>query len=272
MTCLLKTDIEKKIKSYIQSNIARIGGTVNQIVDYSQCCVTDINLLDGGYGSVDQLDNKQSFLQRASTIRKTVSQEIKFCRYGEKIPRDRKTVLLDAHNISQHPRLYQKYSCCISSNVIEHSPNPILLLLNFHLLCPENGYQFHALPHYKYTYDCFREPTDVKHLIEDFKKRTGFDDETHNDDYIQSAIIKHGWQKQFHKTHPVSYPYIHFHVFDEHNTRELFETIFTDVTLDIYKTEEFSDIVVLFRNQLNSQFRNKYQRLIDDSFTCAGKL
>jgi hypothetical protein len=31
------------------------------------------------------------------------------------------------------------------------------------------------------------------------------------------------------------YPGIHCHVFDEHNTKELFELIFEDVTVDVIK-------------------------------------
>jgi len=77
-------------------------------------------------------------------------------------------------------------------HVFEHSPNPILLLLNLYLITRKGGYQFHAIPHYKYTYDSHRNPTDIEHLVSDFENKTDWKDISHNDDYIISAIEKIG--------------------------------------------------------------------------------
>jgi hypothetical protein len=102
----------------------------------------------------------------------------------------------------------------------------------------------------------------LEHFVEDFQNRVGTSDTTHNEDYIQSAIVKHGWQKEFHEKYPVAYPYMHFHVFDEHNTKALFELMFEDVVNDVVKTEEFSDNVVLCRNQLNDRFLGRYGNIV----------
>lgn len=259
MSLLLQTDIDGLIKKHIRGHIARVGGSVNQLMDYQHCTVEDLNLLDGGFGDVRQGFHARNLLQFLLHLKRYVSQEIKFLRRGWKISRDRKTTILDLHHATQNAALKNRFDCSISSNMIEHSPNPIFLLLNFFYITKNDGYQYHAVPHYKYTYDNFRTPTDLAHIVSDFDNMIPYDDVTHHEDYIQSAIVKNGWQKEFHKKYPVTYPFIHFHVFDEKNTKELMEFIFDDVHSDILKTAEYSDNVILFKNRLNSSFLNTYQ-------------
>jgi hypothetical protein len=170
------------------------------------------------------------------------------------------------HDAVKFKELEGRFDAVISSNVIEHSPNPIFLLLNFYFITRKNGYQFHAIPHYKYTYDIYRLTTTLEHMIHDFENETWIEDTSHNEDYIQSAIIKHGWQKKFHEKYPITYPFIHYHVFDENITREIAEFLFEDVTVDIYKSETHSDNVIIFRNSLNKRFMEKYARFIDKYF------
>ena len=52
MSLLLNSNIEEKIKRHIVGKIARVGGSVNQLLTYQNCVVEDINLVDGGYGIV----------------------------------------------------------------------------------------------------------------------------------------------------------------------------------------------------------------------------
>ena len=262
MSLLLQSDIDSLVKSNIRGHIGRAGGSVNQLLDYNDCTVEDINIPDGGFGEVVSGRQAQSLLKKLYIYRKYISQEIKFLRKGSKVSRDRKTVILDLHQAWQNDFVKHRYDCSISSNMIEHSPNPIFLLLNFFHITKKDGFQYHAIPHYKYTYDKFREPTTLDHLIDDFMKMTKEDDYTHNQDYAQSAIEKHGWQREFHKKYPIAYPYIHFHVFDEHNTKDLMEYVFEDVTHDIIKTDSFSDNVVLFKNSLNKNFIKTHGRFL----------
>ena len=248
MSLLLNTDLERKVNQKVKGRIARVGGTVNQLLLYKNCTVDDLNVADGGYGSGNALFK----------MRKCIQEEIRFLRRGWKIPRARKTILLDMHKAYKQEALFSKYDAIVSSNVIEHSPNPIWLLLNFHFLAKPGGYQYHAIPNYRYTYDMYRKPTLVEHMIEDFEKLTNEADKVHNEDYIQSAIEKHGNRREFHKKHPVAYPNMHFHVFDETNTRELFEFMFEDVENDVIRTEEFGDNVVLCRNTLRPGFIKEF--------------
>jgi hypothetical protein len=259
MALLLGTDIESRVHRHIRGRVARAGGTVNQLVNYRHCRVDDINLLDGGFGAVGKLSSELPARRFLSVARKTIKQEIKYWRHGPRISRDRRTFILDMHDAHQHPELRGRYDCAISSNLVEHSPNPIALLLNFHFITTPGGWQFHAIPHGAHTYDRFRKPTPVAHLIADFENNTGPADPTHVDDYRQSAVEKDGWQRDFHETHPLTYPFIHFHVFDEHNTRALLEFVFQEVVTDIIKTEQFSDNIVLFRNTLRPEFVEQYR-------------
>jgi len=259
---LLGTDINSRVQQSIQGRVARVGGTVNQLVNYRQCAVEDINIPDGGFGRVFKDGAVVVARNIFPFLKRFVRQEVLFLFQGDRISRDRKTIILDMHNAHQRNELHDRYDCAISSNLLEHSPNPIWLLLNFYLITRKSGYQFHAIPHYRYTYDRFRKPTTIEHLIEDFEAQADFSDMSHVDDYRQSAVEKDGWQKKFHDRYPLEYPFIHFHVFDENNTNELMKLMFEDVVNDVLKTDVYSDNVVIYKNILKKQFVEKNRKIL----------
>lgn len=263
MALLLNTDIEDKVRKNIRNKVARIGGGVNQLIDYRNIDVIDINVLDGGFGYVKRIRDIKTFRNLLGTIERFLKQEYKRLRYGKKFGLDRKTIILDMHDAYKRIDLKHKFDACISSNVVEHSPNPLFFLLNCYFITKKGGYQYHAIPHYKYTYDVYRAPTPFDHFIEDFEKKTGLDDTTHVDDYIQSAILKHGWQRKFHSEYPVAYPFMHHHVYDENVVSQLGKYMFEEVTNDIYKTIDNSDNVIIFKNVLNKEFLKKHSNLIN---------
>lgn len=260
MPLLLGTAIDSEANRCIQGFVGRVGGSVDQILRYRQCEVEDINLPDGGF---EGWSRPQSGL--SGIVKKCyhhLKQEAKFLLRGRRVSRDRKTLVLDVHEAHKRLDLRGRFDAVVSSNVLEHSPNPIALLLNFHILCRSEGWQFHAVPHFKYTFDVYRQPTTLDHMVEDFVNGTGPGDETHTADYVRSAVELHGWQREFHKTRPLTYPFIHFHVFNEANAAALFRYVFESVTVDILKTERFSDVVVLGPNRLNSEFVKKHGDLV----------
>jgi len=259
MTLLLDSGIEARVQKYIRGRVGRIGGTVNQLIDYRDLKVEDLNVEDGGFGDVMRFRNALNPRKTLGAVKRYVKQEMSYWRHGARVARDRKTWVIDVHHANTDRKLFRRFDALISSNVIEHSPNPIFFLLNAYLLTKQNGYQFHAIPNYRYTFDRFRKPTELEHFISDFRQQTDIDDQTHNEDYIQSAIVKHGWQREFHEKYPVAYPYIHFHVFDENNTRQLFELMFEEVEVDVIRTEEFSDNVVIARNALTPDFVSRFE-------------
>ena len=265
MDLMYSSGIDKLVEKKIKGNVARVGGSVDQLIHYKKnMAVQDINILDGGFGSIRSVFQGNGWFDFKSIVTRKIKQEIKHVIYGNRIALDRKTIELDMHFVQKYQELRQKFDASISSNVIEHSPNVIFFLLNFHLITKEDGWLFHALPNYRYTYDRFRSPTPLEHFVNDFEAHQIFSDSSHVQDYIQSAIERDGWQREFHKKFPVSYPFMHFHVFDETNTKELFSTIFEDVTCDVIKNEHFADNVVLCRNRLNRQFVEKYADLIEE--------
>jgi methyltransferase family protein len=263
MSLLLSTDIDNQVKRYIRGFVARAGGSVDQLVDYRQCVVEDINIPDGGFGKVCKPVVGAVIRDCVPFIKRFLRQEILFFFQGHRVSRDRKTIVLDMHHSQERQELRNKYDCAVSSNLLEHSPNPIWLLLNFYFITKKNGYQFHAIPHYKYTYDRFRKPTPLDHFIEDFESRVDATDMSHVEDYRQSAVEKDGWQRRFHDKYPLEYPFIHFHVFDESSTKALMEFMFEDVVNDVYKTDKFSDNVVIFKNTLNKEFVERYKSMIN---------
>jgi hypothetical protein len=263
MSLLHNTDIQSIVDNNIHGKIARIGGRMNQLINYENGKVTDINIVDGGYGLVRNSLSLKSFKTFYKTNKRRLRQELVWLLHGEREMRDRKTIILDMHFAYLDDSLKNKFDNVISSNVIEHSPNPIWFLLNFHFIAKENGYQFHAIPNYRYTFDQYRKPTPISHIIEDFEKMIWFEDDSHNEDYIMSAIEKHGHQRSFHEKYPVSYPFMHFHVFDENNVKELLQFMFEEVTVDCLRNEKFGDNVVIFKNKINAEFAKKYSVHID---------
>lgn len=258
------SEIDRLVQKHIKGCIARVGGSVDQLIGYQDdITVKDINILDGGFGSIKSMSQGKGWREIGAIVSRKIKQEVKHIYYGDRVALDRKTFELDMHFSQKYQSLQRKFNASISSNVIEHSPNVIFLLLNFHFITNENGWLFHAIPNYRYTYDRFRLPTSIEHFIDDFETHKTFTDETHTNDYIQSAIERDGWQRNFHDKYPVKYPYMHFHVFDESNTKELFQLMFEDVTVDVLRNERFSDNVVICRNKLNKNFYEKYAELIE---------
>lgn len=264
MGLLHNSNIQELVNERIKGRVARVGGRMNQLVNYKICKVTDINIIDGGYGKVRNKLNIKSIKNFIDTNKRQLRQEIVWLLHGESEMRDRKTNILDMHFAYNKPELYQKFDAVISSNVIEHSPNPIWFLLNLHFITNENGFQFHAIPHHKLIFDRFRQPTSLEHIIQDFENNVWFNDTTHNADYSLSAIEKDGHQRTFHENYPVAYPFMHFHVFNEINTLQLIEYMFEEVVVDCLKTEKYNDILVIFKNKLKPAFVEKYKTHIEN--------
>jgi len=264
MTLLLNSNIYEEVEKHIRGSIARVGGRVGQLINYKDLKVTDINLPDGGFGAIEEIRKVTSLKSTYKACKHLLRQEVAHLIRGKQVQLDRKTLLLDMHFAFLTSKLEHKFDASISSNMLEHSPNIFFLLLNFYFITKKGGYQLHAIPNYKYTFDLYRKPTSFEHILDDFVQMTWFDDTTHNDDYINSGITQTGYLTDFHKKYPVSYPCMHFHGFDEKNVRKIIEFMFEDVTVDIIRNKRFGDNLVIFKNKLNDTFVNKYQEKIDE--------
>lgn len=262
MALLCGTDIDKKVNNLITGSTARIGGTVNQLLEYKNCTVVDINI---------KCDKKikygESIIGKLRYLYSLLKQERLFKRNGWAQVRDSQTIYFDIHNAAKVSEYHKSFDSMISSNVAEHSFNAIYFFLNTWLITKESGWQFHAIPCNRFTFDRFRSTTTLEHFIEDFEKGRIEEDPTDADlhfaDFQQSAIKAdwpvHEYEKRL--------PFLHYHVFDEINTHELLSLMFEDVTTDVIKVPgKFSDVVVLFRNKLRSEFVEKYRNLIKNLY------
>jgi hypothetical protein len=89
------------------------------------------------------------------------------------------------------------------------------------------GYLAVVLPHYAHTPDRNRKPTSVDHMLEDFCNSVGEDDLTHVNEILDAYLLQPG-SKPYEEMRTrllnnYSHRMIHHHVFDEVNSREMFE-------------------------------------------------
>jgi hypothetical protein len=242
----IASELEKKMRG----RLARIGGKVDQLFNYRGCIVDDINV-----------QNRRAAKYGDSIVGKLrygydlFEQELRFWRKGYRAVRDRKTFFYDIHEVNRYPEQHHRYDGILSSNVIEHSYNAIWFLLCMHLLAKTNGHHFHAIPCYRYTFDRYRTPTRIDHFLDDFTAKASEQScERHAHEHYESALRCN----QPNNASKPAFPHVHCHVFDEHNTRSLFELLFQEVTVDVIRTEQFSDVLVLCGNGLNERFRRDF--------------
>jgi SAM-dependent methyltransferase len=64
--------------------------------------------------------------------------------------------------------LDKKFDVCIANHVIEHTNNVILWLQSISEILSHDGYLFLAIPDKKYTFDKYRQTTQLSHIIADY--------------------------------------------------------------------------------------------------------
>jgi SAM-dependent methyltransferase len=121
------------------------------------------------------------------------------------------------------------YDFVLSSHNLEHFANPVKALKEWKRVIRPSGALILALPDYRKTFDHYREPTSVNHMLEDFERNVGEDDLTH----VPEILEKHdlcmdpwaGSAEQFRERslNNFSNRCLHHHVFDEKNSRELLQ-------------------------------------------------
>jgi SAM-dependent methyltransferase len=132
----------------------------------------------------------------------------------------------DLHGIAD-----QTYDFVLSSHNLEHIANPIKALREWMRVIKPGGTIIAILPNYRRTFDHRRQPTRVSHMLEDYESGTSESDLTH----LQEILKLHDLSKdsgagsldQFHQRSLRNFENraLHHHVFDECNSRALFETV-----------------------------------------------
>lgn len=77
------------------------------------------------------------------------------------------------------------YDFLLSSNVLEHTANPLAATREFCRIVKKQGIIIIAVPNKKYCFDHNREYTTFDHIMEDYKKNMDEDDLSHLDEIIE---------------------------------------------------------------------------------------
>lgn len=134
------------------------------------------------------------------------------------------------------------YDFVFSSHNLEHFANPVKALVEWKRVLRPGGALILVLPFYRRTFDHRRTPTPVAHMMDDFQRNIGEDDLTHLSEILEKHDLARdpqaGTLENFQQRSRDNFNNrcLHHHVFDEHNSRELLETLgFKVQSLDIDK-------------------------------------
>jgi SAM-dependent methyltransferase len=183
------------------------------------------------------------------------------------------TYIDDGFVLEKVPNASQSF--LIANHVLEHSDNPIQVLLNWSRVLKPGGILLLSIPKLEKSFDRGRELTSLKHIIDDYElvKNEKLDDfyqknRVHYSEWINISLpniaLKHGEEyikpsastikKQiddFHKNREE----IHFHTF----TKESFKELLSFFTSDIRKemkllkcNEDEKEIVSVLKKSMNS--------------------
>ncbi len=115
----------------------------------------------------------------------------------------------------------RSYDFLISSQMLQHSANPLRALGEWNRVLCEKGILILTIPHMDKTFDHLRPPTLFEHLIEDFNKNTGENDLTHLDEVLKYHDLERDLEagsydefKRRSENNPINRG-IHQHVYDE---------------------------------------------------------
>jgi len=131
----------------------------------------------------------------------------------------------DLHGIADH-----QYDFVLSSHSLEHTSNPIRALKEWARVVKPGGAVIVLLPDYRHTFDHRRSPTLIEHMLEDYEFGRDERDLTHLEEILELHDLAldpaAGSKEEFRKRSLRNFESrcLHHHVFDEHNSRELFGT------------------------------------------------
>jgi len=121
------------------------------------------------------------------------------------------------------------YDFVLSCHCLEHIANPAKAVREWSRVVRPGGALIIVLPHGKYTFDRRRQVTPVSHMLEDYERGTGEDDETHLPEILELHDLALHPEPINHEQLRVGildnfrFRYAHHHVFDEGNSCGLLE-------------------------------------------------
>lgn len=169
-------------------------------------------------------------------------------KYGDKVGYQ---FICEATNLEEKV-LPNQYDFIISSNCLEHSTNPLKILVRFVMAVKSGGLILLILPKKEVTFDHKRKTTTYTHLYEDYKRDVGEDDLTHLPEILEfhdlSLDPPAGTLEQFKERSLKNYENrgLHHHVFD----LPLLLTILKAFNLEkVYADDIVSDYIVVGRKK-----------------------
>jgi len=132
----------------------------------------------------------------------------------------------DLRDIADH-----SYDFVLSSHSLEHIANPVKALGEWTRVVKPRGAIIVVLPDYRLTFDHRRRPTSVAHMMEDYEQGTDENDLSHLTEILElHDLVLDPFvtsKDDFHQRslRNCENRCLHHHVFDERNSRELFETV-----------------------------------------------
>lgn len=132
----------------------------------------------------------------------------------------------DLHGIANH-----RYDFVLSSHNLEHISNPVRALKEWMRVVKPGGVVIVLLPDYRRTFDHRRNPTPIEHMLEDYKLGRDERDLTHLEEILELHDLSRdpmaGPKDHFQQRSLRNFENrcLHHHVFDERNSRKLFEAV-----------------------------------------------
>jgi predicted SAM-dependent methyltransferase len=125
------------------------------------------------------------------------------------------------------------YDVLLSSHMIEHTSNPIRVLLEWTRIVRLGGLQLIIVPNKDLTFDHYRTTTTLQHVIDDFEASRDEDDLTHLNesvelsDYSMMSFDQEAFKSRAMKN--LETRCLHHHTFTLHSLRELLEYMKLDI-------------------------------------------
>jgi SAM-dependent methyltransferase len=119
------------------------------------------------------------------------------------------------------------YDALLSSHMIEHTSNPIRVLLEWTRIVRLGGLLLIIVPNKEFTFDHYRATTTLQHMIDDFEANRGEDDLTHLNesvelnDYAMMAFDQETFKSRALKN--LETRHMHHHTFTLLSLRQLLE-------------------------------------------------
>jgi SAM-dependent methyltransferase len=178
------------------------------------------------YDRVNVLDNCNFAFQTVWEGRIDVGRTFKF---SDSRPIGKQFVVEAAHLATVPELATAPYDFLLSSHMLEHSANPIKVLLSWHEVVKENGSLVLVLPDKRLTFDHRRPVTSMDHLIGDFERDVQESDLTHLPEILAlhdpARDDAHRGVESFERQSRENFENrcLHHHVFDEDLVRMLLE-------------------------------------------------